>query len=132
MSGRHRWADRDDELVQALADRRGVPAGHCGDDLAAVLAAWVEAVDTDLPPPGPVAAPAGSRRYYGLRTALLRAAVAAGIVAAVTAGGLAAAERAQPGSPLWSLSRLVDPDRAASLEARRLVTQSLLLAERDA
>jgi hypothetical protein len=189
VSGRHRWLDRDEYLVQALASRQGVPPVCAEEELAGLLASWVETVDAGLPalvpqgaaglpesaaglpesaagdadpavlplagglagaPPGgtapaladltasadltaavvPLTAWSGRRRA-GLGTAMVRAAVAAAVIAVAVTGGLVGAERAQPGSPLWGLSRLVDPDRAASLEARRVVADSLLQVERD-
>jgi hypothetical protein len=144
---------RDEALIEALATRGRLPAEHLTDELALVLAAWVGQLDAGLTrcpsfqcqpvqcPPAAAAAslptrsgPATHSRNGGgrrSRRATRRVAVAAAVLAVVVAGGVAVAEKPRPGNPLWGLSRLVNPGRAASLEASQLADSSLRQAEDD-
>jgi hypothetical protein len=61
-----------------------------------------------------------------------RAAVTAAILVLASLGGVTAVQRAQPGEVLWSVSRLVDPARAASLESRQLTDVALDQAQQAA
>jgi hypothetical protein len=121
----------DDLLLNALG--RGEPA-PADDHLATVLAAWRAELAADEPAAAPVEAPVEApvaaadatpaevvpiRRARSRRGA--RLAVAAAVFAAVAGGTGVAAALAPPGSPLWPLTHLVNPDRADVLDAEAAV-----------
>ncbi|MFJ8582181.1 anti-sigma-D factor RsdA [Micromonospora sp. NPDC093277] len=111
---------RDDMLLDALG--RGEPA-PAGDELAGLLAAWRDDLADGTPdlanlrPPTPDGdAPAvplhPAGRYRRPRPWTLRLA-AAGIALLALVSGLGIGSRsAEPGSPLWSLTKLLYPQQA--------------------
>lgn len=108
----------DDELLELLG-RGGVPDD--GDEVATMLAAWRADLAADPPvvrsavPPSALADAAVRRRRASRR--VLLAAAAATLALAGTA--TVAAGDAQPGSPLWPLTRVLYADRAGSVLAER-------------
>jgi hypothetical protein len=93
------------------------------DDVAAMLAAW----RTDLAEPAPADHP--PLRKPLRREVKVRAAIAAAAAVVGLAGGLTiAASDADPGSPLWPITRLVYDDRAdsrvAEQDARRAIASA--------
>jgi hypothetical protein len=128
---------RDDALIEVLATRSRLPAEHLDDELALVLAAWVDQLDCGLVQCPPTAAvpslPAGPDRIVHRRSrrVAVTVAVAATMLVVIFASGVTVTAKARPGDPLWGVSRLVNPGRAASLEARQLADSALRLAEDD-
>jgi hypothetical protein len=134
----------DDELVNAVGTRRaGTPAvagpaaggvdGPMGDDrLVALLASWRAEIDAEPIPElvdldtavaavmaGVDAQKLTARRTRGTRLRQLAplAAAAAIIVATVTGVGLGSQD-AVPGDTLWAVQKVVNPERAESVEAK--------------
>ncbi|MEV0428588.1 anti-sigma-D factor RsdA [Micromonospora sp. NPDC050495] len=130
---------RDDLLLDALG--RGEPA-PAGDDLAAMLAAWHADVADEAPPLRPAAPdaeadpadaetdPAESldATVTPLPARRPRRAVrlaAAGVALLALAGGLGVASRsAEPGGPLWSLTKVLYPQRAEVRDVEALIAQA--------
>lgn len=122
---------RDDLLLTALG--RGEPA-PAGDDLAVLLAAWHADVAEDAPAlrpaapdpavtppetPGATVTPLPSRRRRAVRLA------AAAVALLALAGGLGVGSRtAEPGSPLWSLTRVLYPQQAEVRDVETLIGQA--------
>ena len=76
-------------------------------------------------PTGPVGAGGPGRRHgTAWRPRRLRVAVAAAVVAALAGGTSVAAANATPGSPLWPLTQVVNPDRADQLGAESALAQA--------
>ncbi|WP_027342734.1 hypothetical protein [Hamadaea tsunoensis] len=107
---------RDDAFLDAVTAGTADP----GDPLAGALIAWRSTLDTPAP---------GARRTVprGRSLATIIAAALGGLV--VLGGGLtAAAADAGPTSPLWSITRVVYPERAdsrsAELAAQRLLDEA--------
>jgi hypothetical protein len=128
----------DDELINALAGGLRVsPPGLGGydadDQVAAMLAAWKADVDAD---PVPVidldkavgAVLAGRRPSGRLRHLVPVAAAAALIVVAITGVSIAAHDT-RPGDALFSVSKVLYSEEAASYEALATVQQSRERAE---
>lgn len=122
--------DRDPEDAVA-ASRRG------GDDrLVEMLAAWraeidadpiPELVDVDTAVAAVVAAaaahdaarrPTSRRRRVGPARHLAPLAAAAAIIVATTTGIALGSQNAAPGDTLWAIQRVVNPERAESVEAK--------------
>jgi len=148
----------DDELVNALGARPAVPperrpppgpvepGGSGADDrLMAMLAAWRAEIDAEPIPElidldaAVAAVTAGvqadelarrRRRAGRLRQLAPFAAAAAIIVATVTGVGLGSQD-AMPGDTLWAVQKVVNPERAESVETK-LVVESRLEAVRTA
>jgi hypothetical protein len=137
----------DDELVTALGARPAVPArevaappsggpdtgGRARDDrLVAMLAAWRAEIDADPIPElldldAAVAAvvagieaqqPAVRRRPAGRVRHLASLAAAAAIVVATVSGVGLGSQDAMPGDTLWAIQKVVNPERAESVEAK--------------
>lgn len=134
---------RDDVLVDALA--KGVlPMEYRDDELIRALLTWRDDIQATPFKPSPALArapeaalatfdptphhdrelhgdqldelePAGRWRWFK-RPVLLSGALAAVVLGSL--GSVAAANVAEPGSALWPLSKVVNKDRAQSLEAR--------------
>jgi len=144
----------DDALLDALA-RGELPAGSRGDSTARLLLGWRSDLVTALPPaaepptvqmplwfgPGNAAqrgerpngrVPAGRPPRRRLRRKNVLLAVAVTVVGIGSAGSVAAAGGAEPGDPLWPITRVVNPDRAESLEAREDARQALSEVRRAA
>jgi hypothetical protein len=147
----------DDELVNALGTGAAVTYGDRvpGSDpdprrtrderVVAMLAAWRAEIEADPIPElidldtavaavvaGVKADAAGTRRKRAARLRHLAplAAAAAIIVAAVTGVGLGS-QNAMPGDTLWPVQKVVNPDRAESVETK-LVVESRFEAVRTA
>lgn len=108
--------ERDDELLTALS--RGVRPDP-DDPIIELLADWHADISTPLPALAPARAP---RRF-------LRPFLVAAAAAVFALGGTAAlAATAQPGSPLWPITKVIYPDRAdsrtAAQAAQRLLDQA--------
>jgi hypothetical protein len=129
------WIRADDLLLDALG--RGEP-GPDDDEVAAMLAAWRADLADELPsvraaaPAAAASATAAAideqtvpisvvraRRRLGRPRAL---AVAASLTLIAALGGVfVAALDATPGSPLWPISQILNPDRADVLAAREAI-----------
>jgi hypothetical protein len=112
----------DDLLLDALGEGGKAPAG---DEIAALLAAWRADV-ADLPDEPPADEPVAevipitrARRRRGVRLG-----VAAAVLAVVAGGTGVAAAQAGPGSPLWPITHLVNPDRVALLDAESAIADA--------
>jgi hypothetical protein len=108
--------ERDDELLTALS--QGVRPDP-DDPIIELLADW----HADISTPLPATAPARTRRRF------LRPFLVAAAAAVFALGGTAAlAATAQPGSPLWPITKIIYPDRAdsrtAAKAAQRLLDQA--------
>jgi hypothetical protein len=126
-----RGSNEDDELFDALAGRGPAPGPAADDPVVRALQAWTYDLDRDLPPGEPLD-PRLIRVDGPSARRLVRPAVAAAaVIGILLGGGTVAVRTAQPGGVFWGMSRLVDPDRAASLEARAEATECLSEAERD-
>ncbi|SCF14118.1 hypothetical protein GA0074695_3758 [Micromonospora viridifaciens] len=123
---------RDDMLLDALGRGSAAPAD---DDLAVLLAAWRADLADDVPEPAvlrppapggdapavPLRPPANSRRPrpWALRLA------AAGVALLALVSGLGVGSRgAEPGSPLWSLTKLLYPQQAEVRVVERTVAEA--------
>jgi hypothetical protein len=133
----------DDELLDALASGRpsgpgfshGFDPGYTDDQqVLAMLAGWradvsaepiPELVSTDE---ALAAIRAGQRAAAAPRRRLVPVAAAAVFAIAVGAVG-AAAHSAQPGDPLWGVSKVMDGNRAKSVEAAYRVDTALSSAQ---
>ncbi|MFC0534155.1 hypothetical protein [Phytohabitans kaempferiae] len=129
----------DDELLDALG-RGETPDGDLTTEL---LAAWradladeaPSPVATDPPPPvatGPAAA-AGEPPAPSVRVAagdparkrrLVQALLGAAAAAVVAVGFAVSTHQAQPGSPLWPVSKVVYPQRAEALAAEKAIADA--------
>ncbi len=122
------WVHADDVLLDVLGTGE-VPPGD--DEVAAMLAAWRADLAADLPALRTAApAPGSGERTVDLSTVDRRAArprmrgaralaVAASLVLIAALGGvLVAALHATPGSPLWPISQILNPQRADVLTAQ--------------
>lgn len=111
----------DDELIESVVQERlrrpAWPGGRDPDErLAAMLAAW--RADVGAGPVGPLLSRDAARAAVGRGRSQRRLrplALAAALLVVVGVGLTTAAGTAQPGDPLWGLSRVVDGQRAASL-----------------
>jgi anti-sigma-D factor RsdA-like protein len=109
----------DDLLLDALG--RGEPGGD-DESVAALLAAWRADVagepadDENLAEVIPITR---ARRRHGVRLG-----VAAAVLAVVTGGTGAAAAQATPGSPLWPITHVVNPDRVRLLDAESAIADA--------
>jgi hypothetical protein len=109
----------DDLLLDALG--RG-DKGPADDDIAALLAAWRADVVDDEPGDEPLAEVVPitrARRRRGVRLG-----VAAAVVAVVMGGTGVAAAQAGPGSPLWPITQVVNPDRVALVNAESAIADA--------
>jgi len=110
----------DDLLLDALGRGGNAPAG---DDIAALLAAWrTDLADDDEPADEPIAEVipiTRARRRRGVRLG-----VAAAVVAVVMGGTGVAAAQAGPGSPLWPITHVVNPDRVALMDAESAIADA--------
>lgn len=126
---------RDDALLDALG--RGEPA-PAGDELAELLAAWRAEVADGLPeapvvrPPAPDGEPAEPTPLPARRAARTRrprpwtvrlAAAAVALLALVSGLGISS-RNAEPGSPLWSLTRLLYPQQAEVRDVEATIAQA--------
>ncbi|MDQ1647309.1 MAG: hypothetical protein QOJ50_3493 [Cryptosporangiaceae bacterium] len=143
---------RDDDLLDALA--RGELTGEDDDDaIAQLLLGWRDDIvdhpvlvpHLNEPQPVPVAplqrgpadtrvipAAALERRRFLRVSRGMSVAAAVGVIAAGSLGSVAAASVAEPGSPLWPITKVVYSERAASLEARDGALSKLKKARRAA
>lgn len=128
---------RDDELLDALG--RGELVEDHG-DIAELLAAWRADLADEPPRPatvrlaypavdidtGATAAPGRRRptRRFAPASRRTRLAVAAAVAAAVIGGLALASANATPGSPLWPISKVMNPQRADRLDAENALTQA--------
>lgn len=107
----------DDQLLDALG-RGEAPDGE--DQVAALLGEWRAALPETCPveelPDGPP------------RRRVRRSLVAAAVVLVAAGGVTAAAERAEPGSPLWPVTRLLYDDLADSRAARQAADEAVTVA----
>lgn len=115
-------ARADDRLLDALG--QGEPAPQ-GDQIATLLASWraelVDDLSEDLAEE-PLPAPVPRRSAWsGWRVRLVAAAALASLA---TAGTSLAAVNAEPGSPLWPVTRVINPDRADVLDAQTTIDQA--------
>lgn len=116
---------RDDALLDAIV--RDELRGEFDDDLVArALLAWRADVLEDEPP---LELPR-RRPVLGI-SRRMSVAAAVGVTTAVSLGSLAAAGMAEPGSPLWAITKVVYTDRAESIQAREDARDALQKA-RDA
>lgn len=151
----------DDELVNALGSA-GVsgtsalpPSFEAGGDdtddrLVALLAAWRAEIDADPIPElldldtavaavaaGVAAEAAAARRRRSTRLRhLAPLAAAAAIIVATVSGVGVGSQNAQPGDALWSIQKVLDSERAESVEAKvtietRLASVRTALSEGD-
>lgn len=130
----------DDALLDALAagDLRGaIDQADSDDPVVALLAAWAADIQRDAPLPPALRArvtcsgePGRDRpvgRIGRKRSRWVRPTAAAAGAAAVLAVGLLGVEvaEAQPDDPLWSLSAVINPERARSVAAAAEVASGL-------
>jgi hypothetical protein len=112
----------DDLLLDALGRGEKAPAD---DDIAAMLAAWradVAEVADEPPATGELAEVipiSRARRRRGVRLG-----VAAAVLAVVAGGTGVAAAQAGPGSPLWPITHVVNPDRVALVDAESAIADA--------
>jgi hypothetical protein len=120
---------RDDELLDALAFGELVDA-YDDDETAQLLLGWRDDI---VHSPVVVArqSPTPAGRPLGLSRRVCVAA-AVGVIAAGSIGSVAAASVAEPGSPLWPITRVVYTERAQSLEARESALSNLKKAQQAA
>lgn len=104
----------DDQLLDALG-RGETPAG--ADRVAALLGEWRAAL------PETVSVPARPTRRR-----VRRSLVAAAVVLIAAGGVTAAAEHAEPDSPLWPVTRLLYSDLADSRAARQAADEAVTVA----
>jgi hypothetical protein len=149
----------DDELVNALGVRPAAPAGErppsygrgdggasgTDDRLMAMLAAWREEVDAEPIPElvdldtavaavvaGVHADELARRRRHSGRLRQLAPLVAAAAIIVATVGGVGLGSRdAMPGDTLWAVQKVVNPERAESIETK-LVVETRLVKVRTA
>jgi hypothetical protein len=129
----------DDLLLNALGQGKtagadaavaGAASAASDDEVGALLAAWRMDLATDVPQTSLAAvedatavetAPAslGSERSKrsGCKSLRVRIAVAAAVVGVLAGGTAVAAANATPGSPLWSISQMINPERAHRVAA---------------
>jgi Anti-sigma-D factor RsdA to sigma factor binding region len=132
----------DELLLDALG--RGEPAHTDGadgrasnDEIGTMLAAWRMDLAAEIPQTSvadqesvpaveTVAAPAGNRRSNraGRKPLRVRIAVAAAVIGVLVGGTAVAATNATPGSPLWSLSQVINPARAHRVAAEDALAQA--------
>jgi hypothetical protein len=124
---------RDDELLDALAFGE-LEAGYDDDETAQLLLGWRDDIVQSpvIAPRLLPASPAVRRGYLRLSKRMTVAAAVVGAVAAGSIGSVAAASVAEPGSPLWPITKVVYTDRAESLEARDSALSSLKKAKQAA
>ena len=136
----------DDELVTALAARTAVPVGGppmtaegrdaggrgTDDRLAVMLAAWRAEIDAEPIPElvdldaavaavvaGVRAQEAADRRKRAGRVRQLAPLAAAAAIILATVGGVGlGSQNAVPGDTLWAIQKVVNPERAESVEAK--------------
>jgi len=106
-------ARADDELLDALG--RGEPAPE-GDEIAELLAAWRAEVAEE-----PVTVPVRRSAWSGWRVRLV---AAAALVTVALGGTSLAAADAGPDSPLWPVTRIVNPDKADTVDAQATLDQA--------
>jgi hypothetical protein len=115
------WIRADDLLLDALG--RGEP-GPDDDEVAAMLAAWHADLAEELPTVRaaiteeatiPIQGVPARKRFS--RPRLIAVAATVTLIAAL-GGVFVAALNATPGSPLWPISQILNPDRADVLAAR--------------
>jgi hypothetical protein len=120
---------RDDELLDALAFGE-LTDGYEADEAAQLLLGWRDdIVHSPMVVPPRLVPPV--RRQFGL-SRRMSVAAAVGVIAAGSIGSVAAASVAEPGSPLWPITRVVYADRAHSLEARDSALSNLKKAKQAA
>jgi len=130
----------DDLLLDALGrgQTEGVASAATSDDeVGALLAAWRMDLSTEIPQTSlgtvdnvatvqSVVDSLGSGRTSRARrtSSRLRIAVAAAVVGVLAGGTTIAAANATPGSPLWSISQVINPARAHRLAAEDALAQA--------
>lgn len=123
----------DDELINALAGGLAVSSpglrGYDADDhVAAMLAAWKADVDADPIPridlDAAVGAVLAGRRPSGRMRHLVPVASAAALIVVAITGVSIAAHDTRPGDALFSVSKVLYAEEAASYEALATVEQS--------
>jgi len=129
----------DDELINGLAEGLAVSApgrhGYDADDrVAAMLAAWKADVDAEPIPQVDLDAAVGAvlagRRPSGRGRYLVPVAGAAALMVVAITGVSVAAQDTRPGDALFSVSKVLYAEEAASYEALATVEQSQAQAER--
>jgi hypothetical protein len=116
----------DDLLLDALGRGEKAPAD---DDIAVLLAAWRADVTDETDEPA-----ADSDATEGLAEVIpisrarrrrgVRLGVAAAVLAVVAGGTGVAAAQAGPGSPLWPITHVVNPDRVALVDAESAIADA--------
>lgn len=129
----------DDELLNALAAGFGAPAGRSGspgidggDQVAAMLAAWKADVDAAPMPQIDLDAAVGAvlegrrtaQRPSGRLRHLVPLASAAALIVVAITGVSVAAHDSRPGDALFSVSKVLYAEEAASYEALATIDQS--------
>lgn len=115
----------EDDLLLDRLGRGELPAGH-EDDAVETLSRWRATLpDPDTPDEPLLAAALTTVRRSRRAARWARGSLAAATAAVLACGGVtAAAQDAAPGSPLWPVTELVYPDRAASRAAADAVDQA--------
>jgi hypothetical protein len=139
----------DDELLDALGSGKSLVGpvpydphldadGYAEDQaVLALLGSWKRDVEVDTFPElftieeAAVAIAAGQRAESRPRRRLMPVATAAAVAVLALAGVGVAAGDATPGSPLWGISRLLNGQRAQSIEAVQMVDVALTSAQRS-
>ncbi|OKI69613.1 anti-sigma-D factor RsdA [Micromonospora sp. CB01531] len=125
---------RDDALLDALGRGELVPAG---DELAELLVAWRADVADGVPeraevrpaapaedPVEPTPLPVRPARTRRSRPRAVRLAAAAVALLALASGLGISSRTAEPGSPLWSLTRLLYPQQAEVRDVEDTITRA--------
>jgi len=114
----------DEELIRALAAGRSAPSSgsaYTDDRLVGMLQAWRAEVDAEPVRPlitvEQASAAIRKSRVAGRRRLLVPVASAAAVLAVLLSGLVIGAHDAQPGDPLWAMSKVLYQERAASVEA---------------
>jgi hypothetical protein len=135
VNGKHgpawRAVEADDRALDALA-----AVGPGSDDPAfRLLAAWRDDIDADPPVPLPAHVPPPRSRYQRRGRRRRRMGVAAGLAVLATSGMMTVAlfsATAQPGSPLFEVTKVIYPDTAAYRERLATAQRDIYHAKRAA